>query len=204
MLQGITRCHIQRELYSCSTLFLQMSLIFKVTKWVPPFELHTIDINNCQLGPGFPIWLQPQTQISCVRLPSTGISGSIPEEWLLKISSQLYCMDLSHNQIQGKLPFQLQFPTLDDMNLSYNQLEGPLPHWFTSATSLDLRSNLFSGPIPSNVDQLFPELQDLYLSENHLNGSIPPSICNIHRLLVLSLRSNRLSGEFPQAWSAWQ
>ncbi|CAL9016374.1 unnamed protein product, partial [Prunus brigantina] len=57
--------------------------------WVPPFKLHSIDIRHCKVGPGFGVWLQSQTELQIATLSSTGISDSILEEWLLKLSSQL-------------------------------------------------------------------------------------------------------------------
>ncbi|XP_050368849.1 LRR receptor-like serine/threonine-protein kinase ER2 [Argentina anserina] len=107
-------------------------------------------------------------------------------------------LDLSYNQIRGKLPFHINFSSLRHIDLSHSQFDGPLPHWSSyAATILDLRSNSFSRPIPSNYDQLLPNLRVLCLSENHLNGSIPPSLCNMSSLSALVLRSNHLSGEFP-------
>ncbi|PRQ32006.1 putative leucine-rich repeat-containing, plant-type, leucine-rich repeat domain, L [Rosa chinensis] len=181
------------------------SLIFNVAhEWVPPFQLDSLYIENCTVGPTFGVWLQSQTELVEVTLHNTGIRDTIPEEWFLKMSSKLTRLDLSYNQIHGKLPFIMNSPNLMYIDLSYNQFEGSLPHWSSNnASILDLRSNLFSGPIPSNYDQLLPTLDELYLSENHLNGTIPPSMCNMRRLSILALRSNQLSGEFPQAWSVW-
>ncbi|XP_048423904.1 receptor-like protein EIX2 [Pyrus x bretschneideri] len=48
---------------------------------------------------------------------------------------------------------------------------------------------------------MMPKLQELLLDENHLNGTIPPSICNMQKLRILSLRSNQFSGELPHAWN---
>ncbi|KAM5585414.1 hypothetical protein ABKV19_004688 [Rosa sericea] len=181
------------------------SLIFNVAhEWVPPFRLDSLYIEDCTVGPAFGVWLQSQTELVEVTLHNTGIRDSIPEEWFLKMSSKLTRLDLSYNQIHGKIPFIMNSPNLVYIDLSYNQFEGSLPHWSSNfASTLDLRSNLFSGPIPSNYDQLLPTLEELYLSENHLNGTIPPSMCNMRRLSILALSSNQLSGEFPQAWSVW-
>ncbi|KAB2631593.1 receptor-like protein 12 [Pyrus ussuriensis x Pyrus communis] len=180
-----------------------MSLIFNVAYHsVPPFKLHTIQIINCGIKPGFWVWLQTQTEISDVFLRGNGISDFIPEEWLLKISSQLTHLDLSYNRFRGNFPCHLKFPNLTFIDLSHNQLEGPLPLWcFPNVDSLFLESNFFSGPIHSNIDRMMPKLQELLLDENHLNGTIPPSICNIHKLQILSLRSNQFSGELPHAWN---
>ncbi|XP_021818722.1 probable leucine-rich repeat receptor-like protein kinase At5g63930 [Prunus avium] len=180
-----------------------ISLIFNITyDWVPPFKLRSIDIRNCKVGPAFGVWLQSQTELQIVTLSSTGISDSIPEEWFLKLSSQLTFLTLSYNQIRGRLPsIELRFPYLHSISLDHNKFEGPLPLWSTNATILDLENNLFSGPIPSNIDKLMPHLQELYLSENHLNGTIPPCICDMHDFAVLSVRSNHFSGEFLNACS---
>ncbi|KAL6283138.1 hypothetical protein ACE6H2_014067 [Prunus campanulata] len=180
-----------------------ISLIFNVSyDWVPPFKLDTIEITDCKVGPSFGVWLHSQTELAYVTLSRTGILDSIPEEWLLELSSQLEYLDLSYNQFRGRLSSNklMRFPNLDQIILNHNQLEGPFPLWSTNARFLDLESNLFSGPIPSSVDQLMPKLRELFLSENHLNGTIPPSICNMQNLIVLSLRSNQFSGEFPHAW----
>lgn len=179
-----------------------LSLTFGIAyEWVPPFKLQVIEITNCQVGPKFSMWLRSQTNLTEITLRNTGISDSLPEEWLLKLSPQVSILDLSRNQIRGTLPLQLEFPNVQSLDLSYNQLEGSLPNWSSTVASvLDLRSNLFSGPIPLSYDELFPSLEELYLSENHLSGSIPPSICNMENLAILSLRSNWFSGEFPHAW----
>ncbi|CAL8150123.1 unnamed protein product [Prunus armeniaca] len=182
-----------------------MSLVFNVSyDWVPPFKLHKIHIINFKVGPGFGVWLQSQTELAHVTLSRTGISDSIPEEWLLKLSSKLIRLDLSYNQFRGRLSSNklMRFPNLGRISLDHNQFEGPLPLWFPNAISLDLESNLFWNSWEGNlsVDQLMPKLDELYLSENHLNGTIPPSICNILDLRILSLRSNGFSGEFPNAW----
>ena len=173
-----------------------MSLIFDVASdWVPPFKLQSIAIINCRVGPGFWVWIQSQTELIIITLRGIGISEDlILEEWLLKMSSQLKILDLSnnqlsgnllsrlkfpnlesidlsHNQFRGNLPFHLKFSSLNYIDLSHNQLEGPLPLlWSPVVHSLYLESNLFSGPIPSNIDQLMPNLDTLSLSENHLNA----------------------------------
>ncbi|XP_004295505.1 PREDICTED: LRR receptor-like serine/threonine-protein kinase GSO1 [Fragaria vesca subsp. vesca] len=169
------------DFFSVSTV-RPIPLIFNVTyDFVPPFKLREIHILNCLVGDAFPVWLQSQTELSAVTLSGTGISG-ILEQWLLKISSQVEYLDLSNNQIQGKLPFQFKFPKLVRLDLSHNQ---------------------FSMSIPLNFGQLMPNLETLSLSDNHLDGTIPPSICEIQYLSIMSLRNNHLSGEFPRAWSLW-
>ncbi|CAL2252908.1 unnamed protein product [Prunus armeniaca] len=137
---------------------MPMSLLLNVAyDWVPPFKLHRLSIGGCRVGHGFGALIQSQTELVDVFLCSTFISDSI-EEWLSKISSRVEYLDLSDNNFSGRLPLQLKFPKLRSIRLGHNQLEGPLPLWPTNASCLDLQSNLFSGSIPSNLDQLMPYL----------------------------------------------
>ncbi|KAM5586997.1 hypothetical protein ABKV19_005771 [Rosa sericea] len=162
---------------------LSSSLIFNVTDdWVPPFNLREVYIQNCRVGPAFPVWLRSQTQLVDVLLDNTGISDRIPEEWLLKISSQVKSLHLPNNDIGGKLPFHFKFPNLTVIDLRHSQFEGTLQQL-----------------LPTNV----PLLEKLDLSDNHLEGTIPPSICQLQHMRILSLRNNQFSGEFPQEWSLW-
>ncbi|XP_028075071.1 receptor-like protein EIX1 [Camellia sinensis] len=181
------------------------SLVFNVRyEWVPPFRLKSLHLENCLVGPRFSLWLQVQSELTKVILTNVGIEDNLPEEWLSKISARLTYLDLSHNQIKGKLPKKLESPIVNAIDLSYNHFEGPLPLWSTNTPHFYLQSNLFSGSIPSNIDKLMPQLRYLYLSENLLYGTIPSSICTMNNLEVLSLRTNQLSGELPQCWNGSQ
>ncbi|KAK7849734.1 receptor-like protein EIX2 [Quercus suber] len=159
-------------------------LVFNVKyDWRPPFKLKILHLEGCLIGPEFPKWLQVQSELTNVILKNVGIKGTIPEEWFSMISSNLTHLDLSNNQIKGNLPHQLVFPNV---------------------TKLFLQSNLFSGPIPSNISVLMPSLQYLDLSENLLHGKIPLSISKIKHLNILVLRRNNLSGELPDHWNKSQ
>ncbi|GMY32231.1 receptor-like protein EIX1 [Fagus crenata] len=113
-------------------------------------------------------------------LESLDLRDVIPKEWVSKAS-------------------ELTF-----LDLSYNQIMGPIPLSFTNVVELSLQGNLFSGPIPSNINDVMPKLKMLDLSENHLNGTIPLSIMKLNDLEGLFLRSNQLSGELPHHWNESQ
>ncbi|KAM4100251.1 hypothetical protein ACB094_05G054200 [Castanea mollissima] len=160
------------------------SLVFNVTHdWFPDFNLKSLHLEGCRIGPKFPQWLQFQSSLTYVTLRNVGIKGTIPKEWFPMISDQLIILDLSNNQIKGNLPHQLVFPNV---------------------TKLFLHSNLFSGTIPSNISDLMPNLQYLDLSENQLVGTIPLSISKIKDLNILVLRRNNLSGKLPHNWNESQ
>ncbi|XP_075644929.1 receptor-like protein EIX2 [Castanea sativa] len=187
------------------TTYTNHSLVFNVTyNWVPPFRLKSLELESCLVGPKFPVWLQVQDELMYVNLKNVRIADTIPEEWFSRISSRLTDLDLSNNQITGMLLHQLVYPNVNIIDLSYNCFRGPIPLWFTNATQLYLKSNFFSGPIPSNIGDLMPSLQILDLSENHLNGKIPLSIQKMKNLVILYLMSNQLSGNLPSYWSKLQ
>ncbi|CAN1169384.1 Receptor-like protein EIX2 [Linum perenne] len=200
--QGIiTEVHLMNltslESFMLST-WASKSLVFKVDPlWVPPFRLDYIQVEGCTVGPHFSTWLQVQNRLTQVKLQNVGISDTIPEEWFSQLSSNLIILDLSDNQIRGKLPVKLHAPKLDNVDLASNRFEGPVPRWSTNATQFYLHENLFSGPLPRDIGTLMPRLRNLHLSENNLNGTIPSSICKMTDLQVLSLRNNHLSGKIP-------
>lgn len=61
---------------------------------------------------------------------------------------------------------------------------------------LDLRGNLFSGPIPAGLFNA-SSLRSLILYGNNLSGTIPPEVGNLPRLQALDLSHNSISGEVP-------
>ncbi|KAK9127435.1 hypothetical protein Syun_016232 [Stephania yunnanensis] len=151
------------------------------SNWVCPFtKLSYLDLTNCQLGPFFPSWIRNLNRLGDIMLENVGISDKIPN-WFPKIYPSLQALDLSNNQIRGKLPLELR-----------NGLK------FTEMDMLNLRGNLFSGTIPLNINETMPNLSHVSLSNNLIEGSIPSSICNLKLLEVVSLSSNNLSGELPQ------
>ncbi|CAH8358014.1 unnamed protein product [Eruca vesicaria subsp. sativa] len=177
------------------------SLVFKVpSTWVPPFRLELINIENCQIGPKFPMWLQVQTKLNSVTLRNTGIADTIPHSWFSGIASEVTYLILANNRIKGTLPQNLAFPNLNTIDLSSNNFQGPFPLWTTKATELRLYENNFSGPLPLNINVLMPRMEKLYLFHNSFTGSIPSSLCEVSGLQILSLRNNRFSGSLPNCW----
>ncbi|KAK3410334.1 hypothetical protein EUGRSUZ_J02327 [Eucalyptus grandis] len=136
-----------------------------------------------------------------VVLKNARISGTIPE-WFLQLNLQLDELGVAYNQLTGKPPTSLTF--VDDQSnvaLSSNSYEGPLPMWSSNVTTLYLRDNHFSGPIPPDIGELMPHLTDLDISRNALNGTIPLSIGKMTNLTTLVISNNHLSGEIPRFWS---
>ncbi|KAJ7961201.1 Leucine-rich-repeat receptor-like protein [Quillaja saponaria] len=160
--------------------------------------------------------------ISTLRLASCNLR-TFPQ---LRNHSNLAYLDLSDNQIQGKIPSWIWSILGNDiflhLNLSSNYLVGfeqPSPKGFTShMTVLDLRSNMFQGRIPvlppfasymdysaNRFTSVLPYDIGDYLgstiffsvSGNQLTGNIPESLCNGFDLEVLDLSYNNLNGIIP-------
>ncbi|KAF7146910.1 hypothetical protein RHSIM_Rhsim03G0186100 [Rhododendron simsii] len=200
-------------------------LVLKVSpNWIPPFQLEAMEFRSWHLGPQFPMWLHSQKGFRNMDLSGTGISDSVPH-WFWNLSSRFTYLNLSHNQIQGKIP---NIPKLDVtfsmIYLGSNQFSGPLPRLSSSVTELDLSNNLFSGEIshflcvrkdePNRLNILhlggnqlsgeipdcwenWPNMEVIKLGDNHLSGNIPSSLGFLRRLESLHLRNNSLSGEVP-------
>ncbi|OMO88222.1 hypothetical protein COLO4_20361 [Corchorus olitorius] len=201
---AITETHLQNltKLLFLSISSVNKSLAFSLRQdWIPPFSLYEIAIRDCQVGPDFPAWLRTQKRIMEIALSNVDIFGNIPN-WIWTLSPYMFWLDISHNQLRGKLvdSIRLPFSIAAWIDLGFNNLEGSVPLWL-NVTNLSLRNNLFYGPIPSNIGHEMSELQNLDLSRNHLNDSIPPSINNIRDLRFLDLSSNYLSGTIPKQWN---
>ncbi|GMN34389.1 hypothetical protein TIFTF001_048351 [Ficus carica] len=172
------------------------SLVVSISQdWIPPFNLSGLRITNCKVGPTFPTWLRTQTNLWRLILSNTDISDTLPK-WFWELPIEY--IDLSHNKLKGLLPISLS-RSFSWVDLSFNLFEGPVPLW-SVFSSMNFRSNLLSGPIPSELGHKMPVLSFLDLSENVLNGSIPQSVNRLKRLETPSLSKNNLSGEIPSHW----
>ncbi|KMT12726.1 hypothetical protein BVRB_4g088220 [Beta vulgaris subsp. vulgaris] len=191
--------------------------------WVPPFQLDSIYLSLCKLGPYFPKWLQTQNRITWVDISIAGISDIIPVSFWNSLSSKIEHLNMSHNNIHGMLPSNLSitFRELPQIDLSSNSMEGAIPSFLGNISSLSLNDNLFSDPNPflcpqtkmglSNLDlsnnlfsgelpdcwMYFDELSILRLENNKFLGNLPTSIGALKKLQALHLRNNSFSGELP-------
>ncbi|GAU46789.1 hypothetical protein TSUD_268500 [Trifolium subterraneum] len=93
--------------------------------WIPPFQLQSLDMGSCALGPSFPTWLKSQSKIQEIDFTNARLVGFIPN-WFWDISTHMTYINISHNELQGRLPNPI--PTDFDpgltLDLSFNLLEG--------------------------------------------------------------------------------
>jgi hypothetical protein len=65
-----------------------LSIILNST-WVPPFNLDTIELGSCHLGPIFPMWLKWQTSASTIDISNASIADVVPD-WFWITASSVY------------------------------------------------------------------------------------------------------------------
>ncbi|KAL4652621.1 hypothetical protein ACB092_01G245100 [Castanea dentata] len=167
--------------------------------WVPPFQLRTLHLRCCTLGPNFPNWIKTQRNLIYLDVSSTGISDTIPT-WFWNRPFELKYFNLSHNQIKGRLPYvSIKFSNLAILDFSSNRFEGPLPVFSPNLTSINLSKNMFSRLNSFICSKSSGILRHLDLSSNLLSEGIPDCFMQCQELEVLNLASNNLSGEIPHS-----
>ncbi|KAM4068878.1 hypothetical protein ACB094_12G045500 [Castanea mollissima] len=171
------------------------------SQWVPTFQLNFIILNSCKLGPRFPNWIQTQKKIIILDISDAKISDTIPAEWFTHLPPILAYLNLSCNQIYGRLPNMLTKFVNDGLaiDLSANQIRGRLPLFSTKVMTLNLSKNRFSGSISSLCKISSGFLTYLDLSENRLSGQLPNCFMHWRKLVILNLASNNFSGEVPSS-----
>ncbi|XP_019162600.1 PREDICTED: probable LRR receptor-like serine/threonine-protein kinase At4g36180 isoform X3 [Ipomoea nil] len=188
------------------------------SNWIPPFQLRSLSLAKCKVGPQFPKWLQTQSKLFEVDISSGGISGIIPN-WFWNMSKSYRSLNLSYNNIGGRLPHFLP-PIIDlssnifwgpilinpqeasILHLSNNKFVGSISFLcsISSATSIDLSYNQLSGEIPDCWNKSFVfDLSVLNLANNRFSGKIPHSLGSLLLLESLHLRNNNLIGELPSS-----
>ncbi|GKV53778.1 hypothetical protein SLEP1_g60292, partial [Rubroshorea leprosula] len=170
--------------------------------WIPPFQLDSIRLGSCKLGPRFPSWLKSHRKFSYLDISGSGISDSIPE-WFWNLSPTASHVNLSSNRLYGVLPNLSTTKFADSfglgIDLSKNQLEGLLPVFPVDVTSINLSKNRFFGSISSLCTITGGNLQFLDVSHNQLSGEFPDCITQWPILAILNLANNNLFGKIPSS-----
>ncbi|MED6221435.1 hypothetical protein PIB30_054599 [Stylosanthes scabra] len=179
-------------------------------------------LNNNSLEGNLPHQLANVANLTIVNLSGNKLNGSLAP---LCSSSSLLSFDVTDNEFDGVIPFQLgnshslgrlrlgnnrfsgeiprtlgKITEMTLLDLSGNSLSGSIPDELSLCNKLsyiDLKNNTLSGPIPQWIRSLL-ELGELSLSFNQFSGSLPLGLFNCTKLLVLCLEGNSLNGILPE------
>ncbi|MED6118307.1 hypothetical protein PIB30_001537 [Stylosanthes scabra] len=137
-------------------------------------------------------------------LSKNQITGTVSDLSMLPFLRRLF---LSQNQLRGKIPDNIRFPSqLEDLYMESNSIEGVIPKSIgnlCSLESLDLSNNTLTGELPVSIQHLSGgcarySLQHLDLGNNQFNGTLPDFSSIFPSLITLALSENKLNGKVPE------
>uniref|UniRef100_A0A0E0DCZ4 non-specific serine/threonine protein kinase n=1 Tax=Oryza meridionalis TaxID=40149 RepID=A0A0E0DCZ4_9ORYZ len=163
------------DLSGNANLVVQM----KFPGWVPQFQLKTLRLSGCKLDKSIiaePHFLRTQSRLEFLDLSNNNLPGRMPN-WLLTDEATIVYLDISNNMLDGSLDLMLQ----QQFNLQL----------------LNISMNSIIGELPANISSVFPNLRILDVSHNIISGVIPLSLCSIHNIELLDLSNNKFTGEVP-------
>ncbi|KAJ9555517.1 hypothetical protein OSB04_010131 [Centaurea solstitialis] len=160
------------------------------------YYIEHIELSACKIGPLFPKWIQAHKNLTNLDISNNKISNRIPVEFWNIWPSQLVYLNLSSNNISGKVPdLSSNFGLYSRIDLSSNNFYGPIPIVAPTLLLLNLSKNRFYGGI-SFVCQIV-SLSFLDLSHNSLTGQLPDCLWHLKELRVLNLEHNNFFGRLP-------
>ncbi|GLU19546.1 hypothetical protein SLE2022_357920 [Rubroshorea leprosula] len=190
------------------------------TKFADSFGLE-IDLSKNKLEGPLPVF---PVDVTSINLAENSFSGSISSLCTIT-SSNLVFLDVSHNQLSGKLPdcmtrwtslailnladnhFFGKIPSsigslsrLESLGLQNNNFSGEIPWALRNCSALqflDLNYNSFSGIIPAWIGERLSSLNFLLLRSNNFSGDIPLQLCWLTNIMLLDLSNNNLSRSIP-------
>ncbi|KAM5560520.1 hypothetical protein ABKV19_021604 [Rosa sericea] len=161
--------------------------------YFPQFEYLSLASLNLRT---FPHFLRNQSELLQLDLSDNQIQGKIPN-WIWR-SNNLYYLNLSCNSLETLEGHTINLTSMELLDLHSNKLHGEIP--ISSSPNmyyLDYSRNNFSSTIPTTIGDMLLQTRFFYVASNNLQGIIPGSICNSLYLEVLDLSNNSLSGMVP-------
>ncbi|PPD84158.1 hypothetical protein GOBAR_DD18895 [Gossypium barbadense] len=159
-------------------------------------NITTLKLTSCNLTE-FPDFLIYQSRLSYLDLSNNQIQGKIPN-WIWKVRSLRY-LNLSQNfLVKFERSLENIISSLNVLDLHGNRLQGKIEILPSNATYLDYSNNNFNSVLPAQIGDFLQFAYFFSVSGNNFNGSIPKSICCSLYLRVLDMSDNYLSGPIPK------
>ncbi|XP_071926231.1 uncharacterized protein [Coffea arabica] len=168
-----------------------------------------IELESIDVGPQLPPWLQTRKGVKRLIMSNASISDVIPG-WFENMYSRIDDLDLSHNNISGRLPkFEEYNDSFRVIKLNSNKFKGtitsvPLGAYLVDLSEIPWKASylyltvIWIWTIPSCLANL-QNLQVLDLSNNSLSRQIPDSWFFSEELHSLHLQQNKLDGKIPSS-----
>ncbi|KAJ4907211.1 receptor like protein 27 [Raphanus sativus] len=155
-------------------------------------NLENLALSGCGITQ-FPNFLTSLQSLELLDISNNQIKGKVPE-WLWNLP-RLRTVSLANNYLTS---FKGRGDVLENssvriLDLALNHFTGPLPMPPLSINLLSAWNNTFTGSIPLEICNR-TSLTVLDLSYNNLTGTIPPCLSNF---IVVNLRKNNLEGSLP-------
>ncbi|WVZ08825.1 hypothetical protein V8G54_022171 [Vigna mungo] len=169
-------------------------------KWIPPFQLISLDLYDTNQGPQFPPWIYTQKSLFGLQMSSSKISFVEEEKFCDFIAGTFNIIDLSNNSISVDISNVLL--NSDIILLNHNNFTGTLPLLSPGVQVLDLSHNSFTGSIP----HVWPNLKNLIiisLRNNNLVGEVLEKLSWSTDLRVIDLEKNEFFGTIPNNMSRY-
>ncbi|XP_050262671.1 receptor-like protein 7 [Quercus robur] len=189
--------------------------------------LETLVLGNNQINDSFPSWLGVLPELGVLILRYNQLHGAIGKPESNFVFPNLHIIDISYNNITGKLPFeyfqiwkamqiigkhgQMYMQAYDKYLIPGYIVTSHYPYSMTFTNRgmetayqripyILIAMDLSSNNFEGEIPELMgnlKEIQLLNLSNNLLTGSIPSSLEKLTALEALDLSQNKLSGEIP-------
>ncbi|KAM4070387.1 hypothetical protein ACB094_12G161700 [Castanea mollissima] len=169
--------------------------------------LEFLDIGNNHIIDFFPSWLGNLPELRVLILQSNGIYGFIGKPNTIQKFPKLQVIDVSNNNISGKLPskyFQIwkAMQSFDESHLTYMQANGQLQKYGSNGWSVTPYA--YSMALTNKgIKTKYLKIQDFFvaidLSGNKFEGEIPKNLGNLKALHMLNLSNNILTGLIPSS-----
>ncbi|KAK4573609.1 hypothetical protein RGQ29_031527 [Quercus rubra] len=169
--------------------------------------LEFLDIGNNHIIDFFPSWLGILPELKVLILQSNGIHGFIGKPDTIQKFPKLQVIDVSNNNISGKLPseyFQIwkAMQSFDASHLTYMQANGQPQKYVSNGWSMT--SYAYSMALTNKgIKTKYLKIQDFFmaidLSSNKFVGEIPKNLGNLNALHMLNLSNNILTSFIPSS-----
>ncbi|CAJ2655896.1 unnamed protein product [Trifolium pratense] len=164
--------------------------------FIPNIRILNLASNNLK---NFPNFLPNQSTLSFLDLSDNQIQGKIPN-WIWELQ-YLTIFNISHNLLSDlEGPLQNLTSNLKVLDISFNNIYGTISPFLITMTSTLMAINLMNNNLNGVIPDMFPTtcaLSTLNFHGNLLHGPIPQSLSHCSSLEVLDVGSNQLFGGFP-------